>query len=360
MGYHLTAYGGRDDGLFRGAIMESGGSISYSPINATGYQSVYDELVANMNCSETEDSLQCLREAPFEQLNAAINGTDGQSRYNFAPMIDGDFITQWGSIHLNNHRFVKVPILAGTNTDEGTSFAPTGIETSAQFYDYLISKPRPRTSVCLEGRTANLAMLIDGQAGFKLPPTVAQHILELYPDDPAEGVPEFLGNSRVPSKGAQWRRAAAYAGDAYMHANRRRQCEAWAENSTAAYCYRFNMRSGNTPSISGAAHFEEVAFVFNNLAGLGYHYGKPFAGMPDSYRQLSQLMARMWVSFIHDLDPNSGITNETTVRWQTYGRDQPVDLMFDANVTSYSYMEPDTWRQEGIDYINSVAKAYWR
>ena len=142
-----------------------------------------------------------------------------------------------------------------------------------------------------------------------------------------------------------------------MHANRRRQCEAWAETSTTAYCYRFNMRAADVPILSGATHFEEVSFVFNNIAGLGYHYGKPFAGMPESYIQLSDLMTSMWASFIHDLDPNSGI-KDSDVRWQAYGKDQPVDLVFDANVTSY--MEPDTWRQEGIDYINSVASAYWR
>lgn len=143
-----------------------------------------------------------------------------------------------------------------------------------------------------------------------------------------------------------------------MHANRRRQCEAWTATNTTAYCYRFNVRSADVTPLSGATHFEEVAFVFNNIAGLGYHYGLPFAGVPESYVQLSQLMTSMWASFIHDLDPNSGIKNESTVRWQAYGQGRPVDLVFNANTTSY--MEPDTWRKEGIDYINSVASAYWR
>lgn len=34
VGYHLTAYGGRDDGLFRGAIMQSGGTILCRKSNA--------------------------------------------------------------------------------------------------------------------------------------------------------------------------------------------------------------------------------------------------------------------------------------------------------------------------------------
>ncbi|PWY92122.1 carboxyesterase [Aspergillus heteromorphus CBS 117.55] len=335
VGYHLAAYGGRDDGLFRAAIMESGGTIPASPGNYTGYQTLYDDLAAKVNCSGVADSLQCLREVPFQELNAVLNGTDGESDYNFGPIVDGDLIRDWGSLQLDKQKFVKVPIISGTNTDEGTAFGPTGINTTEEFYAYLT----------------------DGESGFQLPSSIANEILQLYPDDPALGIPEFLGSARVPSKGYQWRRTCAYAGDYVMHANRRRQCEAWTETSTTAYCYRFNMRGADVPILSGATHFEEVSFVFNNIAGLGYHYGKPFAGMPESYVQLSNLMTSMWASFIHDLDPNSGIKN-SSVRWQPYGKDEPVDLVFDANVTSY--MEPDTWRKEGIDYINSVASAYWR
>lgn len=157
--------------------------------------------------------------------------------------------------------------------------------------------------------------------------------------------------------GYEWRRTSAFAGDFTMHANRRRQCEAWTETSTPAYCYRFNVRSADVPLLYGATHFEEVSFVFHNIAGLGYHYGKPFAGVPRSYIDLSSMMTSMWVSFIHDLDPNSGVVNQS-VHWEAYGKDRPVDLVLDANATSH--METDTWRKEGIDYINSVAQAFWR
>ncbi|RHZ45901.1 carboxylesterase/lipase family protein [Aspergillus thermomutatus] len=337
VGYHLTAYEGRDDGLFRGAIMESGGSISAGPANYTGYQGLYDSLVSKVQCSDAEDTLQCLREVSFEVLNAALNGTDSSSDYNFSPVVDGDFIPDRGSVLLKKHKYVKVPIISGTNTDEGTAFGPTGINTTGQFYEYLTGAKHG--------------------GSFKLPHSVAKRILQLYPDDPSQGIPEYLGSERVPSKGYEWRRTSAYAGDVTMHANRRRQCEAWTETSTPAYCYRFNVHAADVPLLMGATHFEEVAFVFNNIEGLGYHYGKPFAGTPESYKQLSKLMTSMWASFIHDLDPNSGIQN-SSVHWYPYGRNQPVDMLFDANVTSH--MERDTWRKKGIDYINSKADEYWR
>ncbi|KAH2126355.1 hypothetical protein KXW34_004519 [Aspergillus fumigatus] len=337
VGYHLTAYGGRDDGLFRGAIMQSGGSISVSPASYTVFQGSYDDLVSKVQCSDDEDTLQCLRDVPFETLNAALNGTGGSPNYRFAPVVDGDFIPDRGSVLLKKHRYVKVPIIAGTNTDEGTAFGPFGINTTEQFYEYL-------TDAKYGGTT-------------KLPHPVAKRILQLYPDDPSQGIPEYLGSKRVPSMGYQWRRTSAYAGDVMMHANRRRQCEAWTETSTPAYCYRFNVHAADVPLLMGATHFEEVAFVFNNIEGLGYHGGKPFDGTPESYKQLSKLMASMWASFIHDLDPNSGIKN-SPVHWDPYGRRKPVDLLFDANVTSH--MEPDTWRKKGMDYINSRADVYGR
>jgi triacylglycerol lipase len=139
VGYHLTAYGGRDDKLFRAGIMESGGSIAAQAGNYTSSQAEYDDVASKVGCLDAVDSLQCLREVPFEKLNAVLNGTDGNPAYNFWPMVDGDFIKNWGSVQLNDHAFVKVPIIAGTNTDEGTAFGPVGINTTDQWYEYLTS-----------------------------------------------------------------------------------------------------------------------------------------------------------------------------------------------------------------------------
>lgn len=356
VGYHLTAYGGRDDGLFRGGIMESGGSISAGALhNESYYQDSFDSLAAQVGCSKdpTEDALQCLREVPFEKLNAALNDTSGSPTYLFQPTVDNDFIQTRGSEQLNTHAFVRVPIIAGTNSDEGTSFGPTGINTTQQFYSYLTSNET---------------------SDPPLPPSAANAILDVYPDDPSRGIPAYLGNARIPSKGLQWRRTSAYAGDYMMHANRRRQCEAWAETYTPAFCYRFNVRSADADYLQGAMHFEEVAFVFNNIAGRGYHYGKPFRGVPGSYVRLSQMMASMWAAFIHDLDPNypsvggaaataaaDGSGNGGNVRWEQYRQGKPVDLLFDANANATSSrMEADTWRKEAIDYINSIADVYNR
>lgn len=53
VGYHLTAYGGRDDKLLWAGIMETGGSIAAGPSSYTTFQATYDKLVSTVGCSDT-------------------------------------------------------------------------------------------------------------------------------------------------------------------------------------------------------------------------------------------------------------------------------------------------------------------
>lgn len=97
--------------------------------------------------------------------------------------------------------------------------------------------------------------------------------------------------------------------------------------------------------------------------GVNGFAGNPFAGKPESYRDLAYLMASSWASFVTDLDPNSfrkenkGVPGRTE-GWPVYAAKNPMDYVFDANVSSYA--EPDTFREEGIALINSAAIAFQR
>jgi cholinesterase len=64
VGYHLAAYGGRDDGLFRAAIMQSGSVVEETSPRHFPKQVMYDALIASTGCSEAEDSLDCMRNLP--------------------------------------------------------------------------------------------------------------------------------------------------------------------------------------------------------------------------------------------------------------------------------------------------------
>lgn len=69
-----------------------------------------------------------------------------------------------------------------------------------------------------------------------------------------------------------------------------------------------------------------------------------------------------WISFVHDLDPNSWRDsfdrNGTEAEWPVYDNANPLDYVFDANVSSFA--EPDTFRKEGMALINANAYNVWR
>ncbi|CBY00057.1 hypothetical protein IAQ61_002739 [Plenodomus lingam] len=338
VGFHLTAYGGRDDKLFRGAIMQSGNPINYGALREPlGLANMYNELVRRTNCGvNSTGSLECLRQLPAEQLNAAINITNLPLNVTgFNPVLDYDFIQKRTSIQLEAGEFVHVPIVSGANSDEGTAFSPSPVNSTDALYTYMTNFSR-------------------GAVG----PDLANKLLQAYPDDLSVNVVASLGDIRTGAPyGPQFRRAASYFGDQVFIANRRLTCQTWAKAGLAAYCYRFNAIPAGLPAAMGVTHFQEVSFVFLNLEGVGYlpAAAPPFQNKTENYRNLARFMSSNWVSFVHDLDPNAW--RETYAwqgaegMWPSYDVADPMDFVFDANVTSFA--EPDTYRKEGMELINA-------
>lgn len=138
MGYHLRAFNGRDDGLFRAAIMQSGPVIPQGPLNLTAsYQSRYEGVVAEAGCSHADHKLDCLRAMPFAVLNNVLNS----SAYNtgWEPTVDGDFVARYPSEQVDDGSFVRVPIIAGTTTDEGSTQSPKPVNTTEELRGWMNS-----------------------------------------------------------------------------------------------------------------------------------------------------------------------------------------------------------------------------
>ena len=66
----MVTNGGNSEGLFRAAFMQSGAAVSVGDI--THGQPYYDALVADTGCSGANDTLQCLREVPYDTLLNAV------------------------------------------------------------------------------------------------------------------------------------------------------------------------------------------------------------------------------------------------------------------------------------------------
>jgi carboxylesterase type B len=346
----LTAYNGRDDNLFWAAIMQSCNPVFYYSFEVeAAYQEPYDNLVSLTNCSTAIDTLDCLRGADYQVINNFFNSSAGG---NWQPIVDGDFIARWTSQQLAEGAFVHVPIIDGANSDEGTSFSPVGVNTTQDFASDI-------TEVGAIPREAN------GYAGAS--PSLAGYflsdLLAAYPDEAEYWIPgvDEQGNSTLNDpRGTMYRRSAAYWGDVRIIANRRGTCEAWTAEGIEAYSYRFNTRSTSTPVYAGVPHAEEIPYVFNNTRGLSPP-SDPVQDQPQSYQELAILMSSTWASFIHDRDPNSWRSrNETSARWPIYELQDPKEIVWDANVTTLSYIEDDTYRAKGIRFILDHALAYRR
>lgn len=139
VGFQLVAYSGRNDQVFRAAIMESGNPVPYFSLEGTDVgQRKFDNITATTGCSSSADQLRCLRSLPYDKLNAAINTTELATSFN--PYLDGDFLQQLPSLQLAAGKFVRVPIIDGANSDEGASFSPMGVNTTADFVALLSSE----------------------------------------------------------------------------------------------------------------------------------------------------------------------------------------------------------------------------
>lgn len=287
VGVQMVAYGGRDDGLFRGAIAESGGVISPQRyLTPEEWQPTYDSIVNATNCSSVADTLGCLRRLPVEILSGVLNSSV-TTLASWRAQIDGDFLSDSATTLMQTGRFVKVPLLIGTTHDEGTSFAPRGVNTTEEFLE-LIASAGPDNATALT-------------------------IAALYPDTPAIGIPSTLVGRPPPSQasyGVQYKRVAAYIGDLLMKAGRRMTTQAWAQHNATVYSYEFNIQMAGFNDADGVGHFQEVALVMYNLEGLGYLNEiatPPFEGKPERYTTAARMMSRMWASFIVDLDPNNAV-----------------------------------------------------
>ncbi|KAK9421723.1 hypothetical protein SUNI508_05324 [Seiridium unicorne] len=87
----------------------------------------------------------------------------------------------------------------------------------------------------------------------------------------------------------------------FIHANRGQHMEHWHIVSFTSETSNEKLWVGvmyQRAWINEAAHFEEVAFIFNDLEGIGHHSGTRFNGTPPNQAQLSAFVARQpcWMS----------------------------------------------------------------
>ncbi|KAE8135980.1 carboxylesterase [Aspergillus pseudotamarii] len=341
VGFQITAYSGRNDSLFRAAIMESGNPVPEKGLNGTQYyQPLYDAIAQRVNpsityasendmtdsdtCWDAVDRMACLRTVPFEQMNAVINAT---SAHSWFPVIDGDIVPEQPSRSLyTGKKYLKVPIILGASADEGSRFMPEhNITTQEEFVD-LVANPQ----------------FYGVAPGIALPPILVRQLTDAYAN-----VSSF-----------PYEKALAYQGDATINANRRQACSTWSRANISTYCYRFDVPLYNQET---AQHGNELPFVFANTEELGSDSNGALASLADD-------ISSSWVSFIASLDPNAWRQKEAanvsavTPSWPKYAARGVTEMVFRVN--GGSSVEKDSWRATPIRLINGqpsgIAVAYQR
>ncbi|KIJ11938.1 hypothetical protein PAXINDRAFT_171554, partial [Paxillus involutus ATCC 200175] len=192
---HMVTNDDNPNGLFRAAFMQSGSPFPVGDISQG--QKYYDALVSETRCSSASDTLQCLREVPYETLLDAVNQSPRLFSYQstvlaWQPRVDGVFLTDEPQKLVQQGSVADVPFVTGTLF----SFSTLNITTDAQFEEYLQIYRFPEAL-----------------------PTTIQELMEFYSANISQGSPFDTGvlNAITP----QFKRIAAFQGDVTFEALRR-------------------------------------------------------------------------------------------------------------------------------------------
>lgn len=324
---HLHSYDGRDDNLFSAAILESGGPTGACLNALPFYQVATENVTRTAGCPTTWTSpsqLACLRNLTSQQL------FDARSTITWNPLPDGDFLTAYPSDLGREGKFIKVPLLTGANSDEGAGFSVKGLDNETAVFNSLLY-----------------------WRNYALSPPTIRKLLDLYPNNPSIEPPYAdTSNTTYPSQGLQWRRSAAIGGDLVMIAQRRKMCEQYVDAGVEdVYSYRFDTPLWNATTPIYIKHFDNVMFSFQNISGA-------MGPLPqyESYKELSTRIGVAYANFVGTGNPNGKAEGGEEVefpRWPRWSRNEPRNLVMNSNG---SFVEDDTWRKEGIEYINSVSR----
>ncbi|MBW0474430.1 hypothetical protein O181_014145 [Austropuccinia psidii MF-1] len=329
--------------LFRAAIMDSGSPMSHTVPAVSVYDREgmpYDLLLNLTGCKVDYESglaldkksrLHCLRNLTFQALldaTEAVNETPPFPRQLsvWGPSYkEGSLIDQRPSVKLADGRFLRVPMLMGSNQDEGTLTAVgaamvynSSVESSDEYFFSFMS---------------NTSILDVSE----IDPEVFQRVAELYPDDPSLGSPFGSGNDTFGQQPI-FKRLAAWYGDQHYQSPRR----LWAERASQfqpVYVYYFDGPPKSTdPSYAGVPHTSELPLIFG---------GDFYADLPDQERsQIKRLASEIrhrYISFAHDLQPGTD--------WPQYTVSKKEVLRFNKEIKSELIV--DDWREEQLEFLNS-------
>lgn len=131
----LSAYGGRLGGLFQAAIAESQSFATMLTVEES--QFIYNNLTIRTGCNKESNSLACLRNLDldtFQKENIGIPYPQTRKRpiYLYGPIVDGTLVKNLTAELFQEGQFLKLPVIFGDDTNEGTIFVPRNVSDPAE------------------------------------------------------------------------------------------------------------------------------------------------------------------------------------------------------------------------------------
>lgn len=310
---HLMAYGGRDDGLFHQAAGESNSFGAQLTVAESQYQ--YDALVSRVNCSSAADTLACLRAVPIATLaaqnsaQATPGGAGGSPVFMYSNVIDGNFTQDYSYANLASGKYIKVPTIFGSTTNEGTVFTPSALNSASDMNNFLQNN-------WVKLNTSSLAQ-----------------IDTFYPE-----AQQFSG------KGTFWRSAANAYGEMRYNCPGIYLGKQYSTSAFPSYQYHWDvLTAGNNASGLGVTHTAEGASIFGTAAGV--------EGLQNT------VIGSYWSSFIRTGDPNAQKVASAPT-WNPITAGQDVQRLHFVNAVADNAMEVlDSGLAERCDYLAGIGKS---
>ncbi|KAN0094321.1 Alpha/Beta hydrolase fold [Tylopilus felleus] len=318
----MVAYDGQLNGLFRGVVMESGAASPIHDIAFPPAQEKYNFLLERTNCTSASDTLDCLRQAPYESIRDAVLQTPPLLSYqalntSWQPMIDGVFLKQSIRQSLRQGSYPRVPAILGDVDDEGTLFSlySFNVTDESQFIDYI-------------------------QNNFLVGVTQAEinKVSKVYPKDPSLGSPYGVGTNDTLTP--EYKRISSFQGDFYFQVPRR-------------YALSYLSRTQNVWSYLWKR--------YKYVPGIGSFHGSDLQEFYDLTGNSDWVGTDALVNFAYTLNPNapsngypSGAASSllSNVFWPQYYRHSPQLLTFeDPNVLT---LTNDTYRAKQFKFLNEL------
>jgi len=317
----MAAYGGKDTGLFHAAAAESVSFATVLTVKESQYQ--YDNFSLAAGCTPGPGSLECLRSKSAQTLQAANTGSaypGGPYKpiYPWNPVMDGDLLQDVTYKLFDDGKFVKIPMIVGDDTNEGTIFTPRNTSSQKDSNDFL---------------RAQFPYLTTEQLS---------KIASLYPNPNAES---------CPSTGCYWRQVSDAYGDM------RYTCPGLYISSalrnhgvTGSYSYRWNVEDPDQVSQGlGVPHTVELNAIF----GPSYVNNPPASYRPDGKNaDVVPVIQAYWASFIRSFDPNK-YRHRGSARWEFWNPVIKNRLLFSTGGgTKMEYVDQTT--RNRCDYFYDI------